>query len=91
MGAWIQFCGHNGMFFGEIMRVGNCVVVRSSDKKPVTPSTIKRPAIGCSFSVSDMYGGYWGQDRGVFVVPHEALTILEVEKSEAISEKRGAA
>lgn len=74
------------MFYGEIMRVGNCVVVRASTPS-VTPSNIKRPAIGCSFHLSDSPGPvYWGENKGIFVVPHENLTVLDPETDKPLKE-----
>lgn len=78
VGALVRFCGHRGVFSADIIRVGNVVVVRGGG--PVSGSTIMRaPQLfeQAKFHLSDCPGPvYWDERRGIFVVPHENLTVV---------------
>jgi hypothetical protein len=72
IGARVQFCGHDGTFIADIFRVGDCNVVRASQK--VTPSNLKRPADDATHLMVDFpVQGFWRPDLGVFVVPQDQV------------------
>jgi hypothetical protein len=81
IGATVIFCGHRGFFLADIMQVGSAFVVRANG--PVTPANIIREGVdeASTHIVSDMWGGFWRPDLGVFVVPSKGLTVTKVGKA----------
>jgi hypothetical protein len=75
--AVIQYGGHNASFHADLIRVGNCVVVRASDSLDKR-GVLTRPARDCTHYLSDYPGQvFWRPDLGVFVVPHKNLTLIK--------------
>lgn len=74
IGARVQFCGHNGWFIADIIRIGNATAVRANG--PVTPSNIHRTEIHTiTHRLTDFpSAGLWQADRGIFVVPEAQVT-----------------
>lgn len=80
MGAYVQFCGHDGMFVADIWAVGEVNVVHAGG--PVSPGNLIRPATGATHLLVDFPKvGFWKPRLGVFVVPKEQVRKLEGEKA----------
>lgn len=77
-GANVMFCGHNGYFVADIYVIGDVAVVVTDG--PVTGNKLNRSnELGPpTHHLSDFpCAGYWGQQRGIFVVPKFQVTVLE--------------
>lgn len=74
------FCGHKGYFIADVIGVGSAWVVRANG--PVSADNIIRRDVDeeATHIVSDMWGGFWRPDLGVFVVPNKGLTLTKVGK-----------
>ena len=80
MGARVKFCGHDGWFVADVHRVGNVNVVVANG--PVKASNINRKSLETITHEMVDYpsGGYWGEHRGIFVIPEDQVT--EVKHAE---------
>jgi hypothetical protein len=74
MGAWVQYCGHNGCFIADIWEVGNANVVVAS--MPVLPETLDRQHKPTHHMQDFPKAGYWKPLRGIFVVPKKQVEEL---------------
>ena len=77
IGAVVRYCGHDGVFIADIFLIDKVNVVRANG--PVNPGNIKRKGeLGkATHQLSDFPAcGYWGAERGVFVVPEKQVTVL---------------
>jgi len=79
MGAFVQFCGHNGGFVADIFEVEGANVVVANEK--VTPNNILRPGDEeykePTHHLSDFpEAGVWKQHKGFFVVPKDQVKQL---------------
>jgi hypothetical protein len=77
LGAIVQFCGHNGWFIADILKMGPVTVVNANG--PVTPDNLVRDhRIGApTHHLSDFpLAGFWNTRKGVFVVPSEQVRTL---------------
>jgi hypothetical protein len=78
MGAKVMFCGHNGWFVADLIRVGTAVAVRSAIA-PLDGGTIIRGRNDeATHHVVDSPGPIaWWADHGILVVPATHVIILK--------------
>jgi hypothetical protein len=74
-----MYCGHDGWFAADLIRVGNTMVVRANG--PVTPGNIVRDdPQSATHQMVDCPGPlFWCPQRGIFVVPNDGH-IYELKK-----------
>lgn len=79
VGARVIYCGHAGYFLADISVVAGAAVVRANGK--VTPGNLVRDDRfgAATHRVSDVEGGFWRPDLGVFVVPVGQVQEVAVE------------
>ena len=77
IGAIVLFCGHDGCFVADILRMGPVTVVNAG--RPISPATIVRDGhLGkpTHHIVDFPIAGFWQPNKGVFVVPSEQVKEL---------------
>lgn len=78
MGANVMYCGHNGYFIADIMKIGNVNVVRAS--RAVSPGNLcrhKEFGPPTHLIVDFPSAGCWLPRIGIFVVPENQVTEIE--------------
>ncbi len=80
MGAYVQYCGHEGWFVADIFHFSGVNVVKANG--PVTTDNIIRKRMGeATHHLSDWpKAGAWFPERGVFVVPEDQVQDLTDKK-----------
>lgn len=88
IGAKVIYCGHHGYFLADIMKVGSAFVVRANGK--VSGDNIVRQDVEAEAThhLTDMHGGFWRPDLGVFVVPGEGLKLTQVGKDKIKAQEK---
>jgi hypothetical protein len=74
IGAWVQYCGHNGCFIADIWEVGDANVIVASF--PILPEMLDRQRQPTHHMVDFPKNGYWKPSKGIFVVPQKQVTNL---------------
>lgn len=73
----VLFCGHAGTFVADVFVTPFAVTVLSKGLKPVLGSTLDRRNVNAAtWHICDSRGGYFRPQKGIFVLPREAVTRL---------------
>lgn len=84
MGAFVRYCGHNGVFVADIFLVGNANVVKANG--PVTGDNLLRdPHIvgAATHHITDFpHPGVWCPERGFFVVKKTQVREVQNAKTD---------